>query len=57
MTVTFQVASGGELDIDFWVTDPKNSAMYTLVRKDTGTFSFTAQMECVHSTQSALLER
>lgn len=45
MTVTYQVASGGELDIDFWITDPNHSPLYSLNKKDTGTFSFTAQSE------------
>ena len=49
MTVTYQVAGGGHLDIDFWVTNPANAPMYTVERKDTGTFSFTAEQECVHS--------
>lgn len=45
MTVTYQVAAGGELDIDFWVADPRGNHMYTLRKKDTGTYSFTAQLE------------
>lgn len=42
MTVTFQVAAGGELDLDFWLTDPRNTPMYSLSKSDTGTYSFTA---------------
>ncbi|CAD6583108.1 MAG: p24 complex component [Cyphobasidiales sp. Tagirdzhanova-0007] len=42
MTVTYQVATGGELDLDFWITDPNQSPLYSLTRKDTGTYSFTA---------------
>lgn len=45
MTVTFQVAAGGELDIDFWVTNPRNDKMYSLDKVDTGTYSFTAHLE------------
>jgi len=45
MTVTFQVAGGGHLDIDFWVTDPMTVPMYSLSRKDTGTHSFTANTD------------
>jgi len=45
MTVTYQVAGGGHLDIDFWLTDPRLSPMYTLTRKDTGTYSFTAEID------------
>ena len=47
MTVTYQVAAGGEFDLDFWITDPRQSPMYTLSKRDTGTFSFTATMEWV----------
>lgn len=45
MTVTFQVAAGGELDIDFWLTDPRSTPMYSLTKSDTGTYSFTAALE------------
>ncbi|KAL7006646.1 p24 complex component [Cystobasidiomycetes sp. EMM_F5] len=45
MTVTYQVASGGDLDLDFWITDPRNTPMYTLSKKDTGTYSFTAKSD------------
>lgn len=45
MTVTFQVAAGGELDLDFWLTDPRNTPMYSLTKADTGTYSFTAALD------------
>lgn len=67
MSVTFQVAGGGHLDIDFWVrrverltpligqvTDPRLAPMYTLTRKDTGTYSFTAEIEYVDARSGSL---
>ncbi|KAK9899944.1 supernatant protein factor, C-terminal domain-containing protein [Cystobasidium minutum MCA 4210] len=45
MTVTYQVAAGGELDIDFWVTNPRDDFMYKLNKMDTGTYSFTAHLD------------
>lgn len=47
MTVTYQVAAGGELDIDFWVSNPRGDTMYKLNKMDTGTYSFTAHLEWV----------
>ncbi|KAK4052867.1 p24 complex component [Microbotryomycetes sp. JL221] len=44
MTVTYQVAGGGHLDIDFWLSGPPGDrVMYELRKKDTGTYSFTAE--------------
>lgn len=44
MTVTYQVAGGGHLDIDFTMTGPPNDrVMNTQHKKDTGTYSFTAE--------------
>lgn len=63
MTVTYQVAGGGHLDIDFWVrkallslvfqlncpaeqlNNPRGTKLYESLRKDTGTYSFTADIE------------
>jgi len=45
MTITYQVAGGGHLDIDFWVTNPRNEPMYQQTKKDTGTYSFTANVD------------
>ncbi|GAA6008980.1 Emp24p [Rhodotorula paludigena] len=42
MTVTYQVAGGGHLDIDFTLTGPGNRVMNEQRKKDTGTYSFTA---------------
>ena len=43
MTVTYQVAGGGHLDIDFSLTGPNGRLMNEQRKKDTGTHSFTAE--------------
>lgn len=43
MTLTYQVGGGGHLDIDVVLTDPKLRPLFEQKRKDTGTYSFTAQ--------------
>ncbi|KDN42297.1 supernatant protein factor, C-terminal domain-containing protein [Tilletiaria anomala UBC 951] len=44
MTLTYQVGGGGgHLDIDTTLTEPSGQRLYELYRKDTGTYSFTAQ--------------
>ncbi|GAA5989544.1 hypothetical protein JCM5350_002103 [Sporobolomyces pararoseus] len=46
MTVTYQVAGGGHLDIDFTMTGPPNDKLMNQQhKKDTGTFSFTADSD------------
>ncbi|GAA5949731.1 hypothetical protein JCM3765_007666 [Sporobolomyces pararoseus] len=46
MTVTYQVAGGGHLDIDFTMTGPPNDKLMNQQhKKDTGTFSFTADTD------------
>ncbi|GAA5901668.1 hypothetical protein JCM8208_001571 [Rhodotorula glutinis] len=45
MTVTYQVAGGGHLDIDFSLTGPNGRLMNEQRKKDTGTHSFTAQSD------------
>ncbi|GAA5832554.1 hypothetical protein JCM3766R1_003122 [Sporobolomyces carnicolor] len=46
MTVTYQVAGGGHLDVDFVVTGPPNDrVMSSQPKKDTGTYSFTAELD------------
>ncbi|PLW10063.1 hypothetical protein PCANC_22843 [Puccinia coronata f. sp. avenae] len=42
MTITFQVGGGGHLDIDFWLNDPAGTHLWNVVKRDTGTFTFTA---------------
>lgn len=43
MTLTYQVGGGGHLDIDVVLYDPKDRPLFKQDRKDTGTYSFTAQ--------------
>ena len=43
MTLTYQVGGGGHLDIDATLTDPNNEKLFELLKKDTGTYSLTAQ--------------
>ncbi|KAH8929792.1 supernatant protein factor, C-terminal domain-containing protein [Atractiella rhizophila] len=47
MTVTYQVAGGGHLDINFWVKDPgpRPKVLFQQEKKDTGTYSFTADKD------------
>jgi emp24/gp25L/p24 family/GOLD len=47
MSITYQVSGGGHLDIDVWLTDPDDVELYSQRKKDTGTYSFTADKECV----------
>lgn len=54
MTVTYQVAGGGHLDVDFWVLNPKGKPMYEQSKKDTGTYSFTAKLECAMPSSSTI---
>lgn len=49
MTVTFQTAGGGNLDIDFWLKDPRNVPLWSVDKRDTGTYSFTAQHDGRHT--------
>lgn len=45
MTVTYQVAGGGHLDIDFWMKGPGEKMMTEHKKRDTGTHSFTADTD------------
>ncbi|SCV68092.1 BQ2448_213 [Microbotryum intermedium] len=45
MTVTYQVAGGGHLDIDFWLSGPGDRIMNEQRKRDTGTYSFTAESD------------
>lgn len=45
MTVTYQVAGGGHLDIDFKLTGPGGRVMNEQRKRDTGTYSFTAESD------------
>ncbi|MBW0468961.1 hypothetical protein O181_008676 [Austropuccinia psidii MF-1] len=48
MTLTFQVAGGGHLDIDVLLSDPDNAVLWKADRRDTGTFTFTATRNGKH---------
>ncbi|KAI9190070.1 p24 complex component [Blastocladiella emersonii ATCC 22665] len=41
VSVSFQVGDGGNLDIDFWVSDPDHAIMHIVNRESTGTYTFT----------------
>ncbi|BGP44407.1 p24 complex component [Rhodotorula kratochvilovae] len=45
MTVTYQVAGGGHLDVDFSLTGPGGRLLNEQRKKDTGTHSFTAETD------------
>jgi p24 family protein beta-1 len=45
MTVTYQVAGGGHLDVNFWMKGPGERVMNEQKKKDTGTYSFTAEQD------------
>lgn len=40
METDFQVISGGELDVSYWISSPSNRIIYTDVRKQGGQFQF-----------------
>ncbi|KAF8305453.1 supernatant protein factor C-terminal domain-containing protein [Clavulina sp. PMI_390] len=48
MTVTYQVGTGGNLDIDFWLGDPNGLAIHKDMLSSTGTASFTAEHDGRH---------
>jgi hypothetical protein len=43
MTLTYQVGGGGHLDVDVYLEDPQKVRLFEHKRRDTGTYSFTAQ--------------
>ena len=45
MTVTYQTAGGGHLDIDFILKGPGGKVMADQRRQVTGTYSFTAEVD------------
>ncbi|KAH7100652.1 supernatant protein factor, C-terminal domain-containing protein [Auriculariales sp. MPI-PUGE-AT-0066] len=45
MTVTYQLAHGGHLDIDFWLADPAGVALTKQLKQSTGTASITAEKD------------
>ncbi|CAI2162322.1 12525_t:CDS:2 [Funneliformis geosporum] len=42
MTITFQVGDGGNLDVDFWISDPSDRIIESAQKQTTGTYSLTA---------------
>ncbi|KAL0949883.1 hypothetical protein HGRIS_009916 [Hohenbuehelia grisea] len=45
MTVTYQVAGGGHLDIDFWLADPTGTLLAKHVKQSTGSVSVTSEKD------------
>ncbi|KAJ3385562.1 p24 complex component [Lobulomyces angularis] len=42
LDLSFQVAEGGHLDIDFWISSPDNKVLYSVYKESTNTFGFNA---------------
>ncbi|KAI8641521.1 emp24/gp25L/p24 family/GOLD-domain-containing protein [Parasitella parasitica] len=42
LAVTFQVGEGGNLDIDFWISDPENNVILSSIKKTKASKSVTA---------------
>ncbi|KAJ3052009.1 p24 complex component [Rhizophlyctis rosea] len=42
LDLTFQVGDGGNLDIDFWITNPKDTLLFSVFKKSTSSFGFNA---------------
>jgi len=62
MTVTYQVAEGGYLDIDFWLTDPNGRALGKQIRQTTGSYAITAEQDgrheyCFSNQMSAVADK
>ncbi|CDH57757.1 supernatant protein factor c-terminal domain-containing protein [Lichtheimia corymbifera JMRC:FSU:9682] len=49
MTVTFQVGEGGNLDIDFWVSDPQDHIMKSASRESSGVHVIEASIAGKHT--------
>ncbi|KAF9509509.1 hypothetical protein BS47DRAFT_1332256 [Hydnum rufescens UP504] len=62
MTVTYQVGAGGNLDIDFWLSDPQGLALRKDLKSSTGTISTTAEVDgrytyCFSNEMSTLADK
>ncbi|KAH7916123.1 emp24/gp25L/p24 family/GOLD-domain-containing protein [Hygrophoropsis aurantiaca] len=62
MTVTYQVGEGGHLDIDFWLTDPDETALAKHFKQSTGSVSITAEADgryeyCFSNQMSAIADK
>jgi hypothetical protein len=49
LDLTFQVAEGGHLDIDFRITSPLNKIIYSVNRQSTATYGFNADVPGKHT--------
>ncbi|ORZ39351.1 emp24/gp25L/p24 family/GOLD-domain-containing protein [Catenaria anguillulae PL171] len=45
VTITYQVGDGGNLDIDFWVSDPSQGILHIINKESTGTYTFQPKTE------------
>jgi len=43
LDLSFQVGTGGSLDVDFWVSNPDNRLLYSVFRQSTATYGFVAE--------------
>lgn len=49
MTVNYQTDIGGDMLINFWITDPSNRIMHSLPRSSLGEYSFDAESDGTHT--------
>ncbi|KAJ3034170.1 p24 complex component [Rhizophlyctis rosea] len=42
LDLSFQVGDGGNLDIDFWITNPEDRLLFSVFKKSTSSFGFNA---------------
>ncbi|KAJ3079000.1 p24 complex component [Quaeritorhiza haematococci] len=42
LDLSFQVAEGGNLEVDFWITSPDTRVLHSIIRRSQGTFGFNA---------------
>ncbi|CAO3625020.1 unnamed protein product [Mucor hiemalis] len=45
VTISYEVGDGGNLDIDFWISDPSGAIVTSIVRSTSDTRSLTANVE------------
>ncbi|RUS15407.1 COPII-coated vesicle protein [Endogone sp. FLAS-F59071] len=62
MTVTFQVGEGGNLDVDFWLSDPADHIIKSGARESTGTHTVVAELKgrytyCFSNQMSAVTDK
>ncbi|KAI9222159.1 supernatant protein factor C-terminal domain-containing protein [Blastocladiella britannica] len=44
LSITYQVGDGGQLDVDFWVTDPTGNILHIINKESTGSHDFRAKV-------------